>query len=159
MYRIGHGFDLHKFSTVGASVMIAGVAVPHSLGIEAHSDGDVAIHALIDALLGALALGDIGQHFPDTDPQYRGCDSRQLLKQILFIIREKGYSIENLDITVIAEVPKLKPYTMAMREVLASDCALSMDAVSIKAKTMEGVDAIGERKALSAHAVVLLKKI
>ena len=159
MYRIGQGFDLHKFSSSGTFVMIAGVAVPHSVGVEAHSDGDVAIHALIDALLGALALGDIGQHFPDTDPQYRHCDSRQLLKKVLSIIKEKGYGVENMDITVIAEVPKLKPYTVAMREVLSLDCGLKLDQVSIKAKTMEGVDAIGERKALSAQAVVLLKRI
>lgn len=157
-YRIGQGFDLHRFSNTGTAVMIAGVAVPHSSGVIAHSDGDVAIHALIDALLGALALGDIGQHFPDTDPQYKNAESRQLLKQTLLIVKEKGYEIENIDMTVIAEKPKLKPYTVAMREVLALDCEVSLGQVSIKAKTMEGVDAIGEQKALSAQVVVLLKQ-
>lgn len=157
MYRIGQGFDLHKFSASGDFVMIAGVAVPHSSGIEAHSDGDVAIHALIDALLGALALGDIGQHFPDTDPQYRHIDSLQLLNHTLSLIQKQKYSIQNIDITVITEHPKLKPYTLNMREVLSAACGLQLDQVSIKAKTMEGVDAIGAGQALSAEAIVLLK--
>ncbi len=159
--RIGHGFDLHAFQegeAQQAHVMIAGVAVPHERGVKAHSDGDVAIHALCDALLGALALGDIGQHFPDTDPRYHQKDSAYFLEHCMVLVREQGYVIANLDITVLAELPKIKPFTAAMRARLAPLCGVEVGQISIKATTLETMDAIGQKRALAAHAVVLLQE-
>lgn len=155
-YRIGHGFDLHRFSEIGTEVMIAGVAVPHSKGLIAHSDGDVAIHALCDAILGALSLGDIGSHFPDTDPQYSNRESAFFLNEVISLMKGQGYQIENIDITVITQKPKLRPYIDSMKVSLSSICQIPLSSVSIKGKTLEGVDAIGREEALAAHAVVLL---
>ena len=157
-YRIGHGFDLHRFSETGTQVMIAGVAVPHNRGIIAHSDGDVAIHALCDALLGAVALGDIGQHFPDTDLQYQNKDSAFFLEKVVSLIQHEGYHISNIDMTVITQKPRLRPHVESMQKRLSTLCRIEPNQLSIKGKTFEGVDAIGREEALAAHAVVLVYK-
>ncbi len=158
MIRIGHGYDIHRFSDekVTATLVLGGVSIPYEKKLLAHSDGDLVIHALCDALLGALALGDIGQHFPDTDAQYKNTDSRFFLKKIMQSVKEKGYQVGNADISIIAEAPKLSPYKLAMRENLAQDLGVSVDAVNVKATTHEKLDAIGNKQGIAAHAVVLL---
>ena len=153
--RIGHGFDLHRLEA-GDGVTLGGVFIACPYRIVAHSDGDAAIHALCDALLGAIGRGDIGQWFPDTDPAFAGADSRELLKAIMQAVREAGYAVVNADLTVIAQTPKLAPHKAAMVEVLAPLLGISPDRLNLKATTHEGVDAIGEKRALSAQAVVLL---
>ena len=138
--------------------MLGGVHIPYPQGMEGHSDGDVVLHAICDALLGALALGDIGQHFSDQDAQYKNIDSRILLKHVYGLITAKGYVLGNLDVTVLAEKPKLAPYIIEMRKVIAGDMAIDEAQVSVKATTMEKMDAVGEGLAISAHAVALLYK-
>ncbi len=154
-FRIGQGRDIHRFGP-GEHIMLGGVRVPHEQGIRAHSDGDVVLHALCDALLGALALGDIGGWFPDTDPEWAGVDSTRLLKTVYERVCQQGYSLNNLDITVLAQAPRVAPHVTAMREHIAATLAVSGDAVSIKATTSEGLDAIGRAEGLAAEAVVLL---
>lgn len=154
--RIGHGFDTHRLEA-GEGVHLGGVFIPCAYRVIAHSDGDVLIHALCDALLGALALGDIGKLFPDNDPTYRGIDSRKLLAEVMRRVREQGYAIVNADMSLIAQVPRVAPHAAAMRANLAADLGVALDAVSIKATTNEGLDAIGRSEGLSAHAVVLLQ--
>ncbi len=156
--RIGHGYDVHAF-TEGDHVMLGGVRIPHSKGVKAHSDGDVALHALCDALLGAAALGDIGQHFPDTDAKWKGADSRQLLRETVKLIAGRKLRPSQVDITVIAEAPKLAPHIAAMRAAIAAGLGVPGDRVNVKATTHEGLGAIGKGEGLAAHAVALLEDI
>jgi len=153
--RIGHGYDLHALAP-GGRLVLGGVQIPHSHGPVAHSDGDVLLHALADALLGAAALGDIGQHFPDTDPAFAGADSRALLRHVAALVRDAGYSVANVDATVLAQRPKLAPHRDAMRANIAADLGLDIGAVSVKATTTEGLGPVGRGEAISAHAVCLL---
>lgn len=153
--RIGHGIDVHRFGE-GDSVTLAGVRIAHTHGLMAHSDGDVALHALSDALLGALALGDIGKHFPDTDAAFAGVDSRELLRNVLTLIHARGYVVGNADITIMAEQPRLRPHVDAMRAVVAADLQIALDAVSVKATTTEQLGFVGRREGIEAHAVVML---
>ncbi len=155
MPRIGHGIDVHRFGE-GDHVVLGGVRIPHEAGLIAHSDGDVALHALCDALLGALALGDIGQHFPDTDSQYRMVDSRLLLRRVMMLVAEKGYRVGNCDVTVLAERPRLSSHAPAMRRNLSEDLGVPEDCVSIKATTTEKLGFVGRREGIEAHAVVIL---
>lgn len=155
--RIGHGYDVHAFEA-GDHVMLGGVRIAHNRGLKAHSDGDVILHALCDALLGALALGDIGRHFPDTDSQYANADSRQLLKRVYGLVTERGYRLQNADITVLAEKPKLASHIQAMRENIAADLNVDSDCISVKATTTEKLGFVGREEGISAHAVVLLSK-
>ena len=156
--RVGHGFDIHRFFTYGNKVTLGGVHIPCSVGVMAHSDGDVMLHALCDALLGAAALGDIGHHFPDTDPSYKNADSRDLLRHVYKLIVDKGYVVSNVDITIIAEIPKIAPHVQAMRENIAEDLAISVDDVNVKATTNETLGHIGRKEGLAAHAVALIEK-
>ncbi len=156
--RIGQGFDVHRFSELRGdfSVRLGGVDIPHEHSIVAHSDGDVAIHALCDALLGALALGDIGQHFPDTDAAFENADSRILLRKVMALIHSKGFFLGNTDITIIAEAPRIALHSQKMREKLASDLAVDSSRVSIKATTTEKAGFLGRNEGIAAQAVVLL---
>lgn len=153
--RIGQGFDAHKFKDSGRLVL-GGVEIPYDKGMEAHSDGDVVIHALCDALLGAMALGDIGEHFPDTDDSYKGIDSRILLKEVMKKIREGGMKLGNADITVIAQAPKLAPHIKQMREILANDMSTALNNVSVKATTTEKMGFTGRAEGIAVTAIVLL---
>lgn len=157
MIRIGHGFDVHKFGGAGPITM-AGIKIPHDQGLIAHSDGDVALHALCDALLGALALGDIGKHFPDTDAAYSGVDSRLLLKNVYQKVLEKGYKLGNLDITIVAETPKMAPFIEQMRAEIATVLQSSIDQVNVKATTTEKLGYTGRKEGIATHAVALLIK-
>ena len=153
--RIGQGYDAHKFKE-GGKLILGGVEVPYDKGMEAHSDGDVVIHALCDALLGAMALGDIGKHFPDTDDSYKGINSRILLKEVMNKVRKGGMKLGNADITVIAQAPKLSPHIQSMREILASDMSTAMSNVSVKATTTEKMGFTGRAEGIAVQAVVLL---
>ena len=153
--RIGHGFDVHAFGP-GSEVVLGGVTVPCDAGLVAHSDGDVVIHALCDALLGAVALGDIGKHFPDTDADYAGADSRELLRHVLTLAADEGFEPANIDITVIAQKPKLAPYIDEMKHLLAMDLGLPANAVNVKATTTERLGYVGREEGIAAHSVVLL---
>lgn len=153
--RIGQGIDVHRFGE-GDHVTLGGVRIPHDQGLVAHSDGDVALHALCDAILGALAMGDIGHHFPDTDASYKGADSRQLLRHVASLLPARGYRVGNADITVLAERPKLAPHIALMRERIAADIGVSVDEVSVKATTTEKLGFVGRREGIEAHAVVML---
>jgi 2-C-methyl-D-erythritol 2,4-cyclodiphosphate synthase len=155
--RIGHGYDVHKFGS-DKPLILAGVTVPYEQGLVAHSDGDVILHALCDALLGAVALGDIGKHFPDSDAQYAGADSRLLLRHCVALVAERGYRLGNLDLTVIAQAPRLRPHIDAMREIIAADCNCQLDQVNVKATTSEGLGFVGRKEGISCHAVVLLER-
>lgn len=162
--RIGQGFDLHRLraesTTIAdesvAGIALAGIRIPSTSRVVAHSDGDVVIHALCDALLGALALGDIGTHFSDRDPRWAGADSRQFLVAVTAMVQAQGYRVVNVDITILAEQPKIAPHAWAMREALATCIGIDVGAVSIKATTMEKLGAIGHGEAIAAQAVVLL---
>ena len=153
--RIGQGFDVHAFGD-GDHVMLGGVRVAHAQGVLAHSDGDVVLHALCDALLGALALGDIGRHFPPSDPQWKAADSRAFLRHCDALIRERGWIVGNCDVTVICELPKVGPHAQAMREVIAGDLGIALDAVSVKATTTETLGFTGRGEGIAAQAVCLL---
>lgn len=157
--RIGSGFDAHRYGDELAdhSIMLGGVAVPFHRRILAHSDGDVILHALCDALLGAASLGDIGRHFPDTDPAYKGADSRTLLRACVDKLQALNMALGNVDITLVAERPKVAPYVDAMRSVIAEDLGLGIDRVSVKATTTEKMGFIGREEGLAAQAVVLLR--
>mgnify|MGYP003591935627 FL=1 len=157
-HRIGHGFDVHAFKD-GDHVMLGGVRVPHDRGIDAHSDGDVVLHALCDALLGALALGDIGQHFPPSDPRWKDCDSRVFLRHCASLLHVRGWHVSNADITVLAEAPKIGPHRDAMRSAIATELGIEVDRISVKATTTEKLGYIGRREGLAAEAVVLLDRI
>lgn len=156
--RIGHGYDVHRFSS-GGKLVLGGVCIPHSRGLAAHSDGDAVSHALCDALLGAAALGDLGTHFPDNDPAFKGMNSLCLLKQVAALLRERGFAIVNADVTILAETPKLAPHVAAMREALANILNMETQAISVKATTTEGLDAIGRGEGIAAHAVALLQEL
>ncbi|QCJ69201.1 2-C-methyl-D-erythritol 2,4-cyclodiphosphate synthase [Providencia heimbachae] len=155
--RIGHGFDVHKFGGEGP-IIIGGVRVPYEQGLLAHSDGDVVLHAVTDAILGAAALGDIGKLFPDTDPAYKDADSRVLLREAFSRVREKGYSIGNIDITIMAQAPKMLPHIPQMRINIAEDLECHMDAVNAKATTTEQLGFVGRKEGIACAAVVLLVK-
>lgn len=154
-FRIGQGFDVHAFGD-GDHVVVGGVRIAHERGVVAHSDGDVAIHALCDAMLGALALGDIGVHFPPSDPQWKGVDSRTFLRHCSALIGERGWRLGNADITVVCERPKIGPHAEAMRAVLAGDLGVAPDAISIKATTSERLGFTGRGEGIAAQAACLL---
>lgn len=153
--RIGQGFDVHALIE-GRKLIIGGVTIPHERGLAGHSDADVLLHAICDALIGAAALGDIGKHFPDTDPRYAGIDSRKLLRDVAQLLRASGYQIVNIDSTVIAQAPKLALFIAAMRENIAADLGVALGAVNVKAKTAERLGAIGRGEGIAAEAVVLI---
>ena len=155
--RIGHGWDLHRMAE-GRPCRLGGLTLEHGKGPLGHSDGDVVLHALADALLGAAALGDIGAFFPDTDPKWKGADSAAFLREVMAKVRGAGYSVGNADITAIAQAPKIGPHREAMRENIAGILGVSSDRVSVKAKTTEGLGDIGAGNAIACHAVVLLEK-
>ena len=153
--RIGHGYDVHKFGGEGP-IVIGGVSIEHDKGLLAHSDGDVALHALCDALLGAMALGDIGKHFPDTDQSYAGADSRELLRHVFALARETGLALGNLDLTIIAQAPKMAPHIENMRKLIAEDLEADISQVNVKATTTEKLGFAGRKEGIACHAVVLL---
>lgn len=155
MFRIGQGYDVHRL-VESRELWLCGVRIPHSLGLLGHSDADVAIHALCDALLGALALGDIGKHFPDSEPEYKGIDSRILLRHVMELVRTNGYDVGNVDVTVMAQKPKLAPYIQEMRRTLADTMNVAVDQVSVKATTTERLGFEGREEGISASAVCLL---
>lgn len=155
--RIGQGYDVHVFEA-GDFVTLGGVRIPHSQGIRAHSDGDVLLHALCDALLGAAALGDIGMHFPDTDPKWRGADSRTFLRAVRELLAQHSFAVVNVDATVLAEAPRLGKHRDTMRANIAEDLGLPLDCVNIKATTSEGAGFIGRREGLASHAIALIER-
>ncbi|AHV36465.1 2-C-methyl-D-erythritol 2,4-cyclodiphosphate synthase [Aeromonas hydrophila YL17] len=157
MIRIGHGFDVHKFGGVGPC-MLGGVAVPYEQGLLAHSDGDVVLHAVSDALLGAIGAGDIGRHFPDTAAEFKGIDSRILLRDVFARVQKAGYAIGNLDVTIIAQAPKMAPHIDAMCTVLAADLQCDLNRVNVKATTTEQLGFTGRKEGIATEAVVLLVK-
>ena len=154
--RIGHGYDTHRF-VAGRPLVLGGVNIPHDMGMLAHSDGDVVIHALCDALLGAAALGDIGMHFPDSSEEFKNIDSRVLLRHVRSLLAQKSYTVVNADITIITEEPKMAPHIDAMRENLAADLAVGTDAINVKATTNEKMGFIGNREGIAVHAVALIE--
>ncbi|TVP88304.1 MAG: 2-C-methyl-D-erythritol 2,4-cyclodiphosphate synthase [Pseudomonadaceae bacterium] len=153
--RIGHGYDVHRFGA-GDSLMLGGVRIAHHQGLVAHSDGDVLLHAVTDALLGAAALGDIGQHFPDTDPRYAGADSRVLLRDALGLVATHGWKVGNVDATIVAQAPKMAPHIVAMRANLAADLRVELDQINVKATTTEKLGFTGREEGIAVHAVILL---
>lgn len=157
MFRIGNGYDVHRL-VEGRDLIICGVKIPHRLGLLGHSDADVALHALADALLGAAALGDIGQHFPDTDPSYSGVDSRLLLRNVVALLADKGFKIENVDVTIIAQAPKMSPHIEQMRQNVADDLGIALDCVSVKATTTERLGFTGREEGIAALASALISK-
>ncbi len=157
-FRIGSGFDVHAFSP-GRELWICGVKIPHDRGLLGHSDADVALHALCDAMLGAVALRDIGYHFPDTDPAYKGADSRRLLREVARLVAEQGYAAANVDITVIAQAPKMLPYIQQMRANIADDLGIDIAQISVKATTTEHLGFTGRREGIAAQAVALLYRL
>lgn len=156
MIRIGHGYDAHRFAP-GAKLVLGGVAIEFDRGLAAHSDGDVLVHALCDALLGAAGLGDIGRHFPDTNPELAGIDSRILLRRVVALLHDRGFGIVNADVTVIAQAPRLAPHLGKMRAHLASDLGIEPDRVNVKATTTEGMGFTGRGEGTAAHSVVLIE--
>ncbi|NAW69956.1 2-C-methyl-D-erythritol 2,4-cyclodiphosphate synthase [Vibrio sp. V27_P1S3P104] len=157
MIRIGHGFDVHKFGGNGP-IMIGGVAIPYEQGLIAHSDGDVALHALCDALLGAIAAGDIGQHFPDTDERWKGADSRALLRDVYQRVKQQGYRLGNADITILAQAPKMAPHINAMCRTISEDLQTALGNINVKATTTERLGFTGRKEGIACEAVVLLVK-
>ncbi len=155
MLRIGQGYDVHRFKD-GGDVILGGVKIPYERGLEAHSDGDVVLHALCDALLGAVAMGDIGKHFPDTDPNFKGADSRVLLRYVYDLVTEKGYRLGNADITIIAQAPKMSPYTAEMCANIAADLNVAVNQVNVKATTTEQLGFEGRKEGIAVQAIVLL---
>ena len=153
--RIGHGYDVHRFGE-GDSIVLGGVSIPFDRGLEAHSDGDVLVHAVCDALLGAIAAGDIGRHFPDTDAANADIDSRALLRRVLELVKAAGWQLGNLDVTVIAQAPKMAPHIDAMCDNLAADLDAERAAINVKATTTEGLGFAGRAEGIAVHAVVLL---
>jgi 2-C-methyl-D-erythritol 2,4-cyclodiphosphate synthase len=155
--RIGHGYDVHRFGD-GDHLMLGGVRIDFEKGFVAHSDGDVAIHALCDALLGAAALGDIGQHFPDTSAEFENIDSRILLRAVMELLTKQALTVGNVDLTIVAQAPKMAPHIAAMRENLASGLGVDVDQINVKATTTEGLGFIGQGEGVAVHAVVLLNQ-
>ncbi|MBQ0712252.1 MAG: 2-C-methyl-D-erythritol 2,4-cyclodiphosphate synthase [Porticoccus sp.] len=156
--RIGQGYDVHAFGE-GDHITLGGVTIPYEHGLVAHSDGDVLIHALCDAFLGAAALGDIGRHFPDTDPRYRGVDSRELLREVVSLVGRKGYSLSNADMTIVAQAPKMSPYLEQITLNLATDCGCNVDQINIKATTTEKLGFEGRGEGIACQAVILLSQV
>ena len=157
MIRVGHGIDVHRL-TEGRKLILCGVEIPYEKGLLGHSDADVAVHALMDALLGALALGDIGTHFPDTDAEFQGADSMELLERVVVMIEDIGYTLGNADITIVAQAPKLAPYIAQMRENVSAVCGVDISDVNVKATTTEGLGFEGQGQGISAHAVAIVYK-
>lgn len=161
-FRIGHGYDVHRFADKaepGAFVTIGGVKIAHTHRLLAHSDGDVLVHALCDALLGALALGDIGRHFPDSDPRYRNCSSLLLLQHVLGLVRTEGWSLVNADTTLVAQLPRFSPHVQAMRDTLAAAMDVTTGQVSVKATTTEGLGFTGRQEGIACYAVAMLQRV
>ena len=158
MFRIGHGYDVHKL-VEGRKLILGGVDIPHTTGLLGHSDADVLAHAVMDAMLGALALGDIGHLFPDTDAEFEGADSMKLMSEVVRVCRENGYGIGNIDATVIAQAPKLAPHIVQMRENIAEVCGCDISQISVKATTEEKLGFTGEKLGIAAHAVALMQKL
>ena len=156
--RIGHGFDVHRFIS-GRPLIMAGIKIPYEYGLAAHSDGDIVIHAICDSLLGAVGLGDIGQHFPDTDPTIKDISGATMLTRVIDLIKQQGYWLNNIDVTIIAQVPKLMPYIPSMRESLANMLKLPPSAINLKATTTEKLGYIGRKEGMAVHAVSLLNNI
>jgi 2-C-methyl-D-erythritol 2,4-cyclodiphosphate synthase len=157
MIRVGQGYDVHRFND-GDHIILGGVKIPYEKGLEAHSDGDVVLHALADAILGAAALGDIGKHFPDTDPEFKGADSRVLLRHVYKIVQEKGYKLINADVTIIAQAPKMLPHVPDMRANIAADLLVDIDFINVKATTTEKLGFEGRKEGIAVQAVVLIEK-
>lgn len=157
MMRIGHGYDVHRFQD-GDHITLGGVRIEHSQSFVAHSDGDVLLHAVCDALLGALALGDIGRHFPDSDPRFFRADSRQLLRTVMDMVEAGGWRVVNLDSTIEAQAPKMAPHIDAMRSIIAQELRIREDQVNVKATTTESLGFVGRQEGIAAHAVVLLEQ-
>jgi 2-C-methyl-D-erythritol 2,4-cyclodiphosphate synthase len=160
-FRIGNGYDVHRFANKaepGAHITIGGVKIPHTQTLLAHSDGDVLVHALCDALLGALALGDIGRHFPDSDARYRNCSSLLLLQNVLTLVRTEGWNLGNADMTLVAQLPRFAPHVQAMREALAAAMNVTPAQLSVKATTTEGLGFTGRQEGIACYAVVLLQR-
>ena len=158
MIRIGHGFDVHQL-VHGRKCIIGGVDIPYERGLDGHSDADVLLHAICDALLGAAALGDIGKHFPNTDARYQGIDSRRLLQHVVALLQQRGYGVVNIDATVIAEAPKLSRHTAQMCANIAEDCAVALDAINVKATTTEKLGFTGRGEGIAAEAVCLIQRL
>lgn len=156
--RIGHGYDVHRIIK-GRELFIGGIKIPYEFGLEGHSDADVLLHAICDSLLGAAALGDIGKHFPDSDPAYRGIDSKLLLAHTVSLLKNKGYCIINIDATVVAQKPKLLPYIERMRDTIAGVCNINIDQINVKATTEENLGFTGRLEGISAHSVCLIDKL
>lgn len=156
--RIGHGYDVHRFAE-DRKLYIGGIEIPHTKGLLGHSDADVLLHAICDALLGAAALGDIGKHFPDNDPSFKSIDSKLLLKRTVELIKDKGYSVGNIDCTVIVQKPKLSPYIQDMKNCIANICCTDRDNVNVKATTEEKLGFTGRQEGISAHAVCIINKV
>jgi len=157
MIRVGQGYDVHRFCA-GDHIILGGVSIPYEQGLEAHSDGDVVLHALCDALLGAVALGDIGKHFPDTDPEFKGADSRVLLRHVYAIVQEKGYKLVNADMTIIAQAPKMAPHIPLMCLHIAEDLQTATDYINVKATTTEKLGFEGRKEGIAVQAIVLIEK-
>jgi 2-C-methyl-D-erythritol 2,4-cyclodiphosphate synthase len=155
--RIGHGYDVHRL-VGGRPLVLGGVTIPCARGLDGHSDADVLVHALCDALLGSLSLGDLGIHFPDTDPRYKDSDSLELLKRVLNMVKEKGFYIGNIDATIIAEQPKISGYIAQMKDTIAHTTGIDREQISIKATTTEGLGFVGRGEGIAAHAVVLVER-
>lgn len=158
MIRIGHGYDVHQL-VPGHRLVIGGVEIPYPSGLLGHSDADVLLHAICDAVLGAIGAGDIGRHFPDNDPALKGIDSRKLLRHVIDLAAQRGFTVSNIDATVIAEAPKLSPCIEQMRTVIAADCRIAVNQTNIKATTTEGLGFAGRKEGIAAHAVVLMQAI
>jgi len=157
MIRVGQGYDVHRFNE-GDHIILGGVKIDYEQGLEAHSDGDVVLHALCDALLGAAALGDIGKHFPDTDPEFKGADSRVLLRHVYRIVQDKGYQLVNADITIIAQAPKMAPHISAMCSNIAEDLNVDINCINVKATTTEKLGFEGRKEGIAVQAIVLIEK-
>jgi len=157
MIRVGQGYDVHRFNE-GDHIILGGVKIDYEQGLEAHSDGDVVLHALCDALLGAAALGDIGKHFPDTDPEFKGADSRVLLRHVYRIIQDKGYQLANADMTIIAQAPKMAPHIGTMCRNIADDLNVDVDCINVKATTTEKLGFEGRKEGIAVQAIVLIEK-
>jgi 2-C-methyl-D-erythritol 2,4-cyclodiphosphate synthase len=157
MIRVGQGYDVHRFND-GEFIILGGVKIEYEHGLEAHSDGDVVLHALCDALLGAAALGDIGKHFPDTDAEFKGADSRVLLRHVYGIVQELGYRLVNADITIIAQAPKMAPHVAAMCQFIAEDLHVDIDCINVKATTTEKLGFEGRKEGIAVQAIVLIEK-
>jgi 2-C-methyl-D-erythritol 2,4-cyclodiphosphate synthase len=156
-FRVGFGFDVHEF-TDGRKLILGGIEIPHEKGLLGHSDADVLLHAVCDAILGALSIGDIGYHFPDSDPKFKNIDSKELLLKVYYLMRDEGYSVVNLDSTVLLQQPKIAPYIPSMRKIIAGILGIGVERVSVKATTTENLGFVGRKEGCAAQAVILITK-